>query len=115
MLLLLIAAAGCQPSPPGTSEMLDSSAGVERMRAVTRLSNEHRWTNIPVFIHHLEDPDVSVRWAAVQALTTQVGTDLGFRASDPPEPRAAAVQRWQQWWQTEGSQGPQARRPSPDS
>ena len=108
ILTLIIATVGCQ-NPPNTSDMLESSAGVERMRAVARLSDEHRWSNVPVFIRHLEDPDVSVRWAAIQSLEAQVGTDFGFRYNDPPEHRAAAVERWQHWWQTEGNRGPQVR------
>ena len=111
-LTMLIISAGCQSPPPSTAEMLKSSSGVERMRAVGRLAGENRWSNVPTFIRFLEDEDVSVRWAAIEALSAQVRADFGFRPADPIEMRAPAVDRWKQWWQTEGRRGPQARPPS---
>ena len=111
-LTMLIVSTGCQSPPPSTAEMLKSSSGVERMRAVGRLAGENRWSNVPTFIRFLEDEDVSVRWAAVEALSAQVGADFGFRPADPAETRTVAVNRWKQWWQTEGRRGPQSRPPS---
>lgn len=113
VLLVLIPVLGCQ-AKPSTSEMLTSSAGPERMRAVLRLAKQNRWDNIPTLIGFLEDEDVSVRLTAIGALTDQVGTDMDFRSADPPEVRAVAVENWKHWWQTEGHRGPHAR-PSPTS
>ena len=113
ILLALLSVVGCQ-SKPSTTEMLTSSAGVERMRAVLRLAKENRWDNVPTFIGFLSDEDVSVRLAAIGALTDQVRTDMDFRASDPPEVRAVSVERWRQWWTSEGYRGSHAR-PKPTS
>lgn len=111
--LMLLGAVGCQ-NPPSTQDMLTSSAGPERMRAVVRLADQNRWSDIPTFIRFLKDEDVSVRWAAIEALSAQTDTDLGFRPSDNPETRAVAVERWDRWWQTEGHLGPK-HRPSPSA
>ncbi len=96
LLLSCFAFGGCQ-ARPSTAQMLTSSAGPERMRAVLRLAKQNRWSNVPVFIDFLEDKDVSVRMAAIGALTDQVGTDMDFRSTDPSEERAAAVERWKKW------------------
>ena len=113
ILLVLLVLLGCQ-ARPSTSQMLTSSAGVERMQAVRRLARENRWENVPTFIGFLEDEDVSVRLAAIGALTDQVGTDMDFRPTDPPDVRIPAVERWKAWWKSEGHRGPHAR-PKPTS
>ena len=106
---------GCQ-AKPSTAQMLTSSAGPERMRAVLRLAKQNRWSNVPTFIDFLEDKDVSVRMAAIGALTDQVGTDMDFRSTDPSEERAVAVGNWKHWWETEGHRGPHTRaRPTSSS
>lgn len=107
-LLMVTVVAGCQ-AQPSTEQMLVSSAGPERMRAVVRLARQNRWDNIPIFIRNLQDEDVSVRMAALSALRDQTGADMGFRPADPPEVREAAVSKWQQWWDSRGRQGPQAK------
>jgi len=111
--VLLIAVLGCQ-TKPSTSQMLVSSAGPERMRAVMRLAKQNRWENVPTLISFLEDEDGSVRLIAIGALDDQVGTTMGFRSTDPAEDRAVAVESWKQWWQTDGHRGPHAR-PKPTS
>jgi len=115
LLLSCFAFGGCQ-AKPSTAQMLTSSAGPERMRAVFRLAKQNRWSNVPVFIDFLEDKDVSVRMAAIGALTDQVGTDMDFRSTDPSAERTVAVENWKHWWETEGHRGPHTRaRPTSSS
>ena len=113
IVVLLIAVLGCQ-AKPSTSQMLVSSAGPERMRAVMRLAKQNRWENVPTLIGFLEDEDVSVRLMAIGALNEQVGTNMDFRSTDPPEARATAVESWRHWWTTDGHRGRHAR-PVPTS
>lgn len=59
---------------------------------------------VPQLVDLLQDEDRSVRLYSIEALRRITGTDLGYDYKDPAHVRAAAVERWDQFLQTEQSQ-----------
>jgi hypothetical protein len=53
---------------------------------------------VPYLIEALENDAADIRIFAIASLRQITGKDLGFRPWAAPGQRAAAVQRWRQWW-----------------
>jgi hypothetical protein len=92
--------AGC--AGPSWQVLITSSSGVERMRGVLSVAERKDWSAIPLVIDRLSDDDPSVRLAASNVLRDMTGQQFGYEVYAPEEKRAEAVQRWKQWWETEG-------------
>jgi tetratricopeptide (TPR) repeat protein len=61
------------------------------------LSEETR-AAVPALIDALENEDIRVREAAINALKEITGRTQMYHHDDPPEARAQAVERWKKWW-----------------
>ncbi len=57
---------------------------------------------IPSLLRSLDDKDQVVRLAAFSELKKRTGQDFGYVPYAEPAERAAAVARWNAWWQAQG-------------
>lgn len=55
-------------------------------------------------IDALVHPDVECRFMAIQELKVLVGDALGYRFDLPLKERHVAVDRWREWWKTQGKE-----------
>lgn len=65
-----------------------------RAAALQGLGKARDKDSLRLLLRGLEDPNSRVRGQANSALMKIFQADLGFRAYDPPNTRAAAVERW---------------------
>ena len=103
--LALLALAGCAGPKMTWQQKMDSSAGVEREQAILEAGQANNRAAIPQIINRLDDDDVAVRLAAIDALHNMTGKDFGYVAYDDEVKRRAAAAMWKAWWQSEGSRG----------
>lgn len=73
----------------------------ERVRgaAVSALAGVKEKPVIEALIARLADSDFQVRYAAITRLKEFTGETHGYSHLPPPEKSAAAIQKWQAWWQ----------------
>jgi HEAT repeat protein len=67
--------------------------GVVRAAAASSLGRLEAYGAMPALVKALEDPSPIVRGRAAAAVKNILQIDLGYRAGDPPEKRAAAIAR----------------------
>lgn len=99
-LLLLPAPAGCAPSPE--HEGFNSADPGARLYAITAAARSRDVAAIPHLIDSLWSEDPAVRFMAIETLREITGQDCGYRLGDPPQDRAAAIERWVALARTEG-------------
>lgn len=92
VLTLLPCIAGCAPSPEG--EGFNSADPGARLYAITAAARSHDLSAIPHLIDSLWSEDPAVRFMAIGTLREITGRTCGYRLGDPPEDRAAAIERW---------------------
>lgn len=68
---------------------------LDSARGMTRLA---RPEDVPALITFLEDDHVKVRAEVAHALRRITNRRNGFQGSDSKPARAAAIQRWKDWW-----------------
>ena len=90
------ALAGCTP-PASYQKLLQSSAPLDRVHGCQQAADSGDRPAIGLLVDRLDDADEAVRFAAHQALRKLTNKDFGFRESDTPANRAAAVARWRQF------------------
>lgn len=88
--------------PHELADLLESQDGSLRLAAAVALGDNGIFVGIPVVLESLKMDELTVRKVAIQKLESWTGQFLGFFAEDPPEKRAAAVERWEKWWAAEG-------------
>ncbi|HMN96659.1 MAG TPA: HEAT repeat domain-containing protein [Phycisphaerales bacterium] len=99
-LCLLLGALGCAPSPErGGFASADPGA---RLYAITDAARSHDRSALPWLVDSLWSEDPAVRFMAIETLRELTGTDCGYRLGDPPELRAAAIERWVALGRSEG-------------
>lgn len=86
-------AGGCSTSTvfDGGFDATNSSA---RMYATQQAVEREDAEAIERIIEQLESDDPAVRWLAIRSLERMTGRTNGYRDSDPPDERRAAVARW---------------------
>lgn len=92
LLLLLVAATGCTPSPREGG--FDSPDPAAKLYAIVRAGQQRDRSAVPRLIEQLDSDDMAVRMYAIQALERITGTRLGYRYYAPPAQRRQMVQRW---------------------
>ncbi|MEW6073789.1 MAG: HEAT repeat domain-containing protein, partial [Planctomycetota bacterium] len=70
-----------------------------RMATARVLGDLRAPIGIPALIDALEDPEASVREAAVVALRAVTGREQNFDPNAKESDRAKAVRRWREWWE----------------
>ncbi len=94
---LLAPFVGCSIAPKSFRDV-DSAAPLVRARAVGLGEGLPDAAAIPALIDHLGDPDPVVRLSAHEALKRRTGQDFGYAPWAEINERAAAAERWRQWW-----------------
>jgi hypothetical protein len=87
-----------QPLRPETPQWLR----YEWARTYLRLGD---WSAVPVLIRALAADEMMVRALGSQALFEATGQRFGFEPKGEPEERAAAITRWEEWWQSRQVEG----------
>lgn len=88
---------GCAAQSPTAPAAMQSKVAVERVRAIVRAAAAGDESQLPHLVDRLDDEDAAVRFAAIMALERLAGTRLAYNYGDPPQARAAAVQRWRRY------------------
>ena len=83
-------------------ELLQAQDGSLRLAAAVALGDNGVYVGVPVVLEALKLEDAAVRKVAIGKLEAWTGQFLGYFADDPPEKRAAAIERWEQWWAANG-------------
>lgn len=73
-----------------------------RFATAVALGDNGIYVGVPLLIEGLKIDDLEVRRLAVKKLETYTGQFLGYFPEDPPQKRAEAVARWEEWWRAEG-------------
>lgn len=60
---------------------------------------------LPILFDALRSANESDRFIGIFRLREVTGMDYGYKETDPPEARAQAVQRWEDWFHEAGTQG----------
>jgi hypothetical protein len=94
--LLALSVAGCV-HPQGPKVVSDPDPSV-KIPADTAAVEKHDQTVVPQLITDLRSDDPAVRLYAIEALHRLTGQNFGYRYYDCDEERAAAVERWQDWF-----------------
>lgn len=92
-------AGGCAPP---AERGFDSPGPVARLLAVSDAAAARDRSKVPNLIESLEHPDPAVRFLAAATLRDITGETMGYRPHDPEPERAKAVERWREWWRTQG-------------
>ena len=72
----------------------------ERALGAAGLGARDDLPSVPLLLAAMEDESPAVRARASAAVVKVLGTDFYFKPNDPPEKRAAVVERYQSLWQT---------------
>jgi hypothetical protein len=103
VLMMVLVFAGCQSAGGQRDDAgLESSNPTLRIMAIKRAGDSKDSAAVPQLVDCLQNEDNSVRFYAVEALRRITGTDRGYDYKDPPQKRAAAVKRWQDFLATSG-------------
>jgi len=103
VLIMVLVFAGCQSAGGQRGDTgLESSNPTLRIMAIKRAGDSKDSLAVPQLVDCLQNEDDSVRFYAVEALRRITGTDRGYVYKDPPQKRAAAVKRWQDFLATSG-------------
>jgi HEAT repeat protein len=91
------------PEDPTVPELLlklflTETSPQTRAAAANALGKLQYWPAVEPLLEALEDESVTVRGAAGAAIRKILGLDFGFRASDPPQKRAADAARIREHW-----------------
>ncbi|MFO1010587.1 MAG: hypothetical protein U1F29_11050 [Planctomycetota bacterium] len=78
----------------------EGDLALERARTLLRLGD---WTMVPRLIEGLKDERLVTRALCIQALYEATHERMGFDARAEEPERAAAVQKWEQWWRERSS------------
>ena len=93
---------GCGPSRQATLARLRADNPRDQVAAIAQVVRARDKTMAGELINLLESEDEGVRFMAASALHQLTGKDFGFHFATKPQERAAAVQKWRQWWQSDG-------------
>jgi HEAT repeat protein len=85
---------------------LHHPSATRRVKAASVVGATRDARFVPDLILLLDDEDEGVRLAAGNALRETTGRDTGYRASDSPTERAAAVVAWRAWWASQAGTPP---------
>ena len=80
---------------PWPDDDKDSDLALERARTLLRLGD---WQMMPVLIRGLRSEDLMTRALCNSALNEATHEQFGFDPKAEAEPREAAVQKWEAWW-----------------
>ncbi len=94
--ILLPALSGC--SDPGGVVGFNEDDPAARMRAVRKAAQERDQDAIKPLIQRLESDDPAERLVAIRTLERLTGQTLGYDHAASRVERAAAVQRWTDWY-----------------
>jgi hypothetical protein len=89
---------GCGIAPKHFGALADPAPMV-RARAVGLDDQWPETVVVPALIARLNDKDPVVRLSAHERLKRRTGQDFGYVPWADAQERAAAVARWQSWWQ----------------
>jgi hypothetical protein len=101
---VMAAAAGCTPAA-SYQKLLQSATPLDRVHGCAQAADSGDKAAVGLLVDRLEDSDEAVRFAAHQSLRKLTDKDFGYRESDPPANRAAAVARWRQYAATRRAAG----------
>lgn len=96
---VLLAQAGCSDPLNRTMGLrdLDSCDPTVRAMAIKWAGDNKLSTAVPQLVGLLQHEDRSVRFYAIESLERITGTDNGFDYKADSEKRAAAIQRWEEF------------------
>jgi hypothetical protein len=80
------------------ARMLSSRDGGDRYMGALLTALPRRSDIVPTAVDMLTDDEEVNRGFAIAVLGQVTGRDLGFRADGAEDERAAAAERWRQWW-----------------
>ena len=104
VLMMVLVFVGCQPAGDQREDAgLESSNPTVQIMAIKRAGDSKDSSAVPQLVDCLQNEDDSVRFYAVEALRRITGTDRGYDYKEPPQKRAAAVKRWQDFLATNGA------------
>lgn len=83
-------------------ELLQAQDGSLRLAAAIALGDNGVHVGLPIVFEALKLDDAAIRRVAIQKLESWTGQFLGYFPDDPPEKRAAAIERWEKWFATDG-------------
>ncbi len=84
----------CSCGPASTQGGFDSPSPVARSLAIEQAVRAHDLRAVPKIVEQLDADDPAIRMLAINALYRLTGETYGFRHSDPPHDRHAAIQEW---------------------
>lgn len=95
--------AGCQEHGRTGFDDVDPAA---RIGAIQQAAATHDRSAIPELIRSLDSDDPAERMLAIGALEEMTGKTFGYRHWAPRSERAAAAQRWADWYAGGGASRP---------
>jgi len=104
-----LALAGCQEHDRTDFDDVDPAA---RIQAIQDAAASNDRSAIPDLIRSLDSDDPAERMLAIRALEQMTGQTLGYEHWAPRADRAAAAQRWADWY-AGGGDGGQSQSRSP--
>ncbi len=84
----------CSCGPASTQGGFDAASPVARTLAIEQAVRAHDLSAVPKIVEQLDADDPAIRMLAINALYRLTGETFGFRHSDPPHDRHAAIQEW---------------------
>lgn len=97
--------AGC--SNPNDAVGFEENDPAARMRAIRQAAAAEDQGSIQPLILRLESDDPAERLLAIHTLERLTGQTLGYDHAAPRQERAAAVQRWAEWYSQQRGPEPQ--------
>jgi len=85
---------------PYIAQLLNQTNEEIRLPAIRIIINTGGVEAIPYFISFLESGNPMIRHDAFEKLKLITNIDLGYAYDDLPGQRAAAVERWREWYKT---------------
>ena len=93
---LVIALLTCPACAPAPDQGYMSAAPEAKIDAIMITARAADTAELHLLVEQLDSDDAAVRLAAIATLQRLTGESHGFHHADPPELRAAAVDRWLQ-------------------
>lgn len=73
--------------------------------AIEQAAERKDLSKVDELVAELDSSDPAIRLVAIAALRDLTGQDLGYNPGDKESDRLAAIQRWEQWVNTERAAG----------
>jgi len=103
LVMVAVSAGGCGTGAAGGWWRPKQRDESQRLAAAFQAAQTGKSSLTSEMVDWLDDDNIAVRYYAIQALSRQTGTDMGYHYAAPVESRRAAADRWRAYVQAAGT------------